>query len=109
MLVRDLAYLESLDQSLSILGGRRWRSHRSVLIGDSKFHMKRHRQVVYNQVLPSLPEAIGVSLSLEDGPSVTVSQSSEARSDGGLRSAFASAGFGQDGSTFSYSSSAVSI
>jgi hypothetical protein len=108
MLVRDMAYLENLDQSLSVWGGRRWRSHRSIVIGESSLQIKCNGQVLYNRALPILP--IGVSLSLEDAPSVTASiPLSEVTRSGIFRTALAAAGVSQNGSSFSYSASAIAM
>jgi hypothetical protein len=104
--LENMAYLENLDQSLSVSGGRRWRSHRSIWSGEGSLQVKRYGQVLYNRALPSLP--IDVSFSLEDASSVIAYQGGETRS-GVLRSAFAAAGFSQNGSIFSYSASAVSV
>jgi hypothetical protein len=112
MFVRDIGYLENLDQSLSVSGGRRWRSHRSFLIGEGSLKLKRHGQVPSNRSLSTTigqSEVIGVSFSLGEGPSVSTSELSEVTRSGIFRSAFAAAGFSQNGSTFSYSASAVSV
>jgi hypothetical protein len=105
MLVRDIAYLENLDQSLSVSGGRQFKSYRSILIGEGSLQVKRNGQVLYNRALPSLP--INVSFSFDDESSVTSYERSETRS--GVRTALATAGISQNGSAFSYSSSTISM
>jgi hypothetical protein len=108
MLVRDMAYLENLDQSLSVWGGRRWRSHRSIVIAESNLQIKCSAQVLYNRALPILP--IGVSLSLEDSPGLAPSTPlSEVTRSGIFKTALATAGVSQNGSSFSYSASAIAM
>jgi hypothetical protein len=108
MLMSDLDHLDRMSEPTKIRGGQVANDFLSLyLSGNGALSLKRGNQFLYNTVVPVPPS--GLTITLEDVPSYTVTGTSTSP-DGAVQSFFSSSGIGTQGSsTVSFTFSSLTL